>query len=82
MILLGSEYRVSQWFINGCSKLILRNCGPTEEESNLLGIGFVVKIYGLREHMLSLRIPKGSETYQSETVAQLVKDKFPDMMSD
>jgi hypothetical protein len=34
MILLGSEYRVSQWFISGCTRLIMRKHGPTEEECN------------------------------------------------
>lgn len=43
MLLLGSEYHVSQWFITGCTRLIMRNQGPTEEEGHLLGIGFIVK---------------------------------------
>jgi hypothetical protein len=85
MILLGIEYRVSQWFIAGCSRLILRSCGPTEKECNLLGIGFVVQIYGLRERTLSIRVPsnllKGSGAYQSHCeniVVQLVREAFPD----
>ena len=85
MILLGTEYRVSQWFINGCFRLITRNGGPTEEESNLLGIAFVVQIYGLRERMSSLRITKGSGNYQAEcqrVVPQLVRETFPDRISD
>jgi len=88
MILLGTEYRVSQWFITGCSKLIMRSCGPTEKECNLLGIGFIVQIYGLRERMLSVRFPnllKGSGAYQSHCehiVAQLVQEAFPDRIFD
>ena len=87
MILLGIKYRVTQWVITGCSKLIMRSCGPTEKECNLLGIGFVVQIYGLRERMMSVVIPhmKGSRAYQPERqriVAQLVREAFPDMMFD
>ena len=85
MILLGSKYHVSQWFVTGCYKLIMRSCGPTEKESNILGIGFVVQIYGLRERLLSIRMPpnllKGSGAYQSHCqniVAQLVRETFPD----
>ena len=65
MILLDTQYRVSQWFINGCSRLITRNGGPTEEECNLLGIAFVVQIYGLRERMMLLSIIKGPRNYLS-----------------
>ena len=75
MIIFGTKYRVSQWFITGCSRLITRQGGPTEEECNLLGIAFVVQIYGLRERMLSL---KGSGSFQSDCVAQLVRKTFPD----
>ena len=63
LILLGVEHRVTQWFISGCTKLILRTHGPTEEEGHLLGMGFIVQIYGLRERMLTLRITKGSGAY-------------------
>ena len=79
MIILGSEYRVSQWFITGCTKLIMRNHGPTEEEGNLLGIGFVVQIYGLRERMLLLRITKGSGCIDCQ---RLVRETFPDKIFD
>ena len=88
MILLGTEYHVSQWFMTGCSKLITRSCGPTEQECSLLGIGFIVQIYGLRERMLSVRIPnmlKGSGAYQSHyehIVAKLVQETFPDRIFD
>lgn len=53
MILLGSEFLVAKWFFAGCTKLVMRLQGPTEEEGNRLGVGFIVKIYGLRERMLS-----------------------------
>ena len=79
MILLGSEYHVSQWFINGCSRLIMRSNGPTEEEGKLLGIGFVVQIYGLRERMLSLRI-KGAGAYFD--CQRAVRETFPDKIFD
>ena len=80
MILLGSEYRVSQWFITGCTKLIMRSHGPTEEEGNLLGIGFVVQVYGLRERMLSLRLTKGSSAYFD--FQRVVRETFPDKIFD
>ena len=76
MILLGSEYRVSQWFISGCTKLIARSNGPTEEESKMLGIGFVVQIYGLRERMLSLRFSGVSDCQRA------VREAFPDQIFD
>ena len=86
MILLAIQYHVSEWFLTGCSKLILRSSGPTEKECNLLGIGFMVQIYGLRERMLTLRYPpnvlKGSGAYQSHSVhhaGQFVRETFPDM---
>jgi hypothetical protein len=79
MILLGSEYRISQWFMTGCARLITRNRGPTEEECNLLGIGFVIQIYGLRERMRSLRIIKGNS---EGIVAQLLRETFPDKVFD
>ena len=88
MIVLGTEYRVSEWFITGCSRLIMRDCGPTEKECNSLGIAFVVQIYGLRERFLSVRIPnllKGSGAYQSHCeniVAQFVREAFPERISD
>ena len=89
MILLGIDYRVSQWFIAGCSKLITRKCGPTEKECNRLGINFVVQIYGLRERIRdqsgpgpSLLSPiKGTGAYQSHyrsLVEQFVRETFPD----
>jgi hypothetical protein len=81
MIVLGTKYRVSQWFITGCSKLITRNIGPTVEECKLLGIGFVVQIYGLRERVLTFRLPKGSKAY-FDMVPQLVKDTFGDKIFD
>jgi hypothetical protein len=77
MILLGSEYRVSQWFITGCTKLITRNHGPTEEEGGLLGIGFIVQIYKLRERMLSLRGSELRYDYQ-----RVVRETFPDKIFD
>lgn len=80
MILLGSKYRVSQWFVTGCTKLIMRSCGPTEEEGNLLGMGFVVQIYGLRERMLSIRIIKGSGA--SFDCQRVVRETFPDKIFD
>jgi hypothetical protein len=80
MILLGSKYRVSQWFITGCTKLIMRNHGPTEEEGILLGIGFVVQIYGLRERMLLLRITKGSGACLD--CQRIVRETFPDKIFD
>ena len=75
LILLGSQYRVSQWFITGCTKLIMRNQGPTEEEGHLLGIGFIVKIYGLRERMLSILLTKGPGAFDCQRV---VRETFPD----
>ena len=77
MLLLGSEYHVSQWFITGCTRLIMRNQGPTEEEGHLLGIGFIVKIYGLRERMLSARLGPGIFDCQ-----RVVRETFPDKISD
>jgi hypothetical protein len=79
MILLGSQYRVSQWFITGCTKLITRNQGPTEEEGILLGIGFIVKIYGLRERMLTLLLTKGPGTFDCQ---RAVRESFPDKIFD
>jgi hypothetical protein len=80
LILLGCQYRVSQWFIAGCSKLIMRSNGPTEEEGNLLGIGFVVKIYGLRERMLSLRMANAPGT--SFDFQRVVRETFPGKIFD
>jgi hypothetical protein len=85
MILLGTEYRVSQWFITGCFRLITRSQGPTEEECNLLGISFAVQIYGLREKISSQSIPKGLANYQPEAqgiVTKLVRETFSDRISD
>ena len=91
-ILIGIQFHVSQLFIAGCSKLILRNFGPTEKECNILaseGMGFVVQIYGLRERFLTETARyakmKGSGAYQSHCeniVGQYVRDTFPDQMSD
>jgi hypothetical protein len=78
MILLGTEYRVSQWFINGCTKLIMRNNGPTEEEGNLLGVSVIVRIYGLRERALLLRLTKGSGIDSQ----RVVRETFPDKIFD
>ena len=80
MILLGTEYRVSLWFINGCLKLIHRKHGPTEEECNLLGISFVVQIYGLRERKLSRRTMSHSECLPFMT--NLVRETFSDRIVD
>jgi len=83
MISLGSTYRVSQWFLTGCTKLIMRSHGPTEEEGNLLGMGFVVQIYGLRERWLS-RI-KGTMPGIMDTqrvLLQIVRETFPDKIFD
>ena len=89
MILLGTEYRVSQWIITGCTKLIMRSPGPTEEECNLLGIAFIVQIYGLRERIfksfcpspttgnLNLKGPEGQLF-----VSRLVRETFPDRIFD
>jgi hypothetical protein len=82
MVLLGSAYRVSQWFISGCSKLIMRSIGPTEEEGKLLGIGFVVQIYGLRERMLALRFTRGSGNYCEYECQRIVRETFPDKIFD
>lgn len=79
MVLLGSEYRVSLWFITGCTKLIMRSNGPTEEEANVLGIGFVVQIYGLRERMLTVRLTKGPGVFDCQRV---VRETFPDKIFD
>jgi hypothetical protein len=90
MILLGTQFQVTQWVITGCFKLITRSCGPTAKETNQLGIDFVVKIYGLRERILSEsgripNLPKGSGAFQSHfehNVAQLVRETFPDRIFD
>lgn len=79
LVLLGSEYRVSQWFITGCTKLIMRNQGPTEEEGHRLGIGFIVKIYGLRERMLQVLLTKGPGAFDCQRV---VRETFPDKIFD
>ena len=79
MILLGTEYRVSLWFINGCLKLIQRKHGPTEEECNLLGISFVVQLYGIRERKLSLRM---SHSECLPFMMKLVRETFPDRIAD
>ena len=79
LVLLGSEYRVSQWFINGCTRLIMRNHGPTEEEGHLLGMGYIVKIYGLRERKMSLHFTKGPGSFDSQ---RIVRETFPDKIFD
>jgi hypothetical protein len=56
MILLGDEYRVLQWFVGGCTKLIVRGQGPTAEEAALLGVGLTVQIYGIRERFITFRL--------------------------
>ena len=79
MILLGAEYRVSQWFIDGCTRLISRSQGPTEEEGNQLGVSLIVRIYGIRERSISLRIEritKGSAPHLDYERA--VREAFPD----
>jgi hypothetical protein len=79
MILLGTKYRVPAWFITGCSRLIMAKPGPTEEDCNRLGIGFVVEIYGLREHMFESphrMTLKGADCQQY--VQKLVQNTFPD----
>lgn len=81
MILLGSEYHVSLWFVTGCTKLIMRSYGPTEEEGNVLGIGFVVTIYGLRERMLTHRYTKGQGVGAIEC-QRVVRETFPDKIFD
>ena len=79
MILLGSEYRVSHWLISGCTRLVTRKHGPTEEECNLLGIGFAVQIYGIRERMWLLRM-HGS--YSDSCCQRAVRETFPDKLFD
>ena len=78
MILLGSEYHVSQWFITACTRLITRRHGPTEEEGNLLGISIVVRIYGIRERTSSLRL-SGFPTSECQ---RIVRETFPDKIFD
>lgn len=80
MILLGTEYRVSKWLVNGCTKLIIRSHGLTEEEGNLLGMGFVVQIYGLRESTLLQRMVKGSTA--NIECERLVRETFAHMIFD
>jgi hypothetical protein len=79
LVLLGAEYRVSQWFIDGCTKLINRSQGLTEEEGNQLGVNLIVKIVGIRERMFSLRIErtiKGSAPHLD--CERAVREGFPD----
>lgn len=79
MILFGTEYRIPAWFIIGCSRLIMRKPGPTEEECNRLGIGFVVEIYGLREKTMShLNHVSLKAAECQQYVQKLVQDAFPD----
>jgi len=89
MISLGSKYRISQWFLTGCTKLIMRSHGPTEEEGNLLGMGFVVQIYGLREGWLSRNKepvwgvrPADYHQHDERVVLQIVRETFPDKVED
>jgi hypothetical protein len=84
MISLGSKYRISKWFLTGCTKLIMRSHGPTEEEGNLLGMGFVVQIYGLRERWLSLSsgIRSTGGPSDESVVQQIVRKTFPDKIED
>jgi len=80
MILLGTKYRVPAWFITGCCRLIMGKPGPTEEDCNRLGIGFVVEIYRLREQVLSHRTSTAnfSKAEHQQYVQKLVQDAFPD----
>ena len=82
MILFGSKYRVSQWFVTGCTKLIARKNGPTEEECKLLGIGFVLQIYGIRERMMVVRMTKGPGAHYDTSCERAVRETFPDKLSD
>ena len=82
MIILGTEYHITNWLLNGCFRLIMRNHGPTKEECNLLGIGFAVQIYGLREHrdISSFRMHQKSLKNADclRIVGKLVRETFPD----
>lgn len=88
MILFGTEYRVSHWFINGCYRLIVRKTGPTEKECDLLGINTAVQIYGLRERWLSeahriSRIGKGPGMSECQDfVTKIVRETFSDRIFD
>ena len=78
MMLLGSKYRVPQWFITGCTNLISRNQGPTKEEGLLLGMQLVVQIYGIRERSISFRAagrPATQFDYQ-----RIIRETFPDQI--
>ena len=57
----------------------MRKHGPTEDEGILLGIGFVVQIYGLRERMLSHRFTRGGGFFDCDHV---VRETFPDKIFD
>ena len=79
MIVLGSKYRVSQWFISGCTKLIGRAQGPTEEEGNLLGMRFTVQIYGIRERLIIFRATRPTLPFDFQGA---VRDAFPNEIYD
>jgi len=77
LILLGSDYHISPWFVNGCVTLITRIQGPTEEEGGLLGMRTTVNIYGIRERFLS----SGRPISQFDFNAAL-RNAFPEFQQD
>ena len=80
MILLGSQYRISDWFIAGCTTLIRRNQGLKEEEGNRLGMRLTVQICGIRERMIH------HACYNRSTIPfdyqRAVREAFPDKIVD
>jgi hypothetical protein len=48
-ILLGKEYRVVQWLLNGVAELVIRDVMISEEEAEKLGLKMVLKLCGVRE---------------------------------
>lgn len=80
MILLGSQYRISQWFIGGCTTLIRRHQGLKEEEGDRLGMRLTVQICGIRERMIHHAHANRSTIpfdYQ-----RAVREAFPDKIVD
>ncbi|KAF8802650.1 hypothetical protein BYT27DRAFT_7112035 [Phlegmacium glaucopus] len=85
MILYGYKYRVSQWFITGCTNLIKRGRGLTDEEGERLGVRFAIQIYEIRERSLLFRLNqmpqhdgKPAAQFEYQRAVQALSDKIFD----
>ncbi|KAF8161492.1 hypothetical protein B0H34DRAFT_381777 [Crassisporium funariophilum] len=54
-IILGKEYHVPEWTLQGCTNLACRNTGLTIEEAEMLGMQVVLRIYEVRDATLLMR---------------------------